>query len=107
MPKIYDTDNPWQIASKIYEGFEIGMSCRVSGFVEIEEKGTVIAKGEAVLDQLRIMDDADNCRDHRGARVRKVRIKENAIGGPIAQKIFCWDKVMNDGEPKYTIWRFQ
>lgn len=103
--KIYDTDTVEEIAEKIFNYFDVGASCTVSGF-EILENG-VVAKGELVLKELERLDEINNCRYAAGKKIRNYKYKKNSIGGTIAQKIFSWDKRISDKEPKYTIWRFQ
>ena len=71
-------------------------------------------KGQAVLNELKILDENENCAEYNSARhengKKKIRIykyKENSIGGPLSHKIFTHQRRIVDHEPRYTIWRFQ
>ncbi len=106
--KIYDTETVAEIAKKIYYKFDVMASCTIYGFVKEENRDALLPKGEAVLMELRRLDDLENMQySSNGKRQRKNKYKPNSIGGPIAQRIFTWDKKVVDSEPRYTIWRYQ
>lgn len=105
MVKIYDIDSPLQIASKVWEHLEIGQSVSVLGFCTMSNE--ILPKGEVVLSELRRLDELENVYTSGARKTRKVKFKKDSVGGPLAQKIFVWDKRIVDKEPRYTIWRFQ
>jgi len=88
-PRIYNTDDPKDIAEKIWKFFEVHDLCIVTGF----------DKGMAVLKHLEKLDRDENVRGH-GRVNRKL---DNSIGGAVAHKIFRY----NIEKTKYTIWRLQ
>lgn len=103
--KIYDTEQPDAIARKIWNNFEVHQSCTIYGFYRDGEE--LIPKGEAILRILRALYEVDHCWDKAGKQFRKYQWKANSVGGPIAHKIFTWEKRVVDNEVRYTIWRFQ
>jgi len=103
--KIYDTDSSRDIARKIFYEFDVSASCNISGFVE--KNGHLVPKGEYVLEFLDMFDQIENIRFHKDKKMRKTIYRKNSVGGPIAQKIFTWEKRIVDNEVRYTIWRFQ
>lgn len=106
MIKIYDTDTVWEIAKKIWEDFDVLASCTVYGFVEVEK--SLVPKGQLVVSELRKMDELENVKKNAvGSKVRQWKYKKDSIGGPIAHKIFTWEKRIVDDEPRFTIWRVQ
>lgn len=106
--KIYDTDTVFDIARKVYEDFDVMASCTIYGFVLHEEKKQLIPKGELVVDCLKRMDADEHLKKNAiGSMMRQYKYKKDAVGGPIAHKIFVWEKRIIDSEPRYTIWRFQ
>jgi hypothetical protein len=107
MVKIYDTDTPKQVAKKIYKDFDIHASASIYGFYTDIANEKIVPKGELVLEELRLMYEADQYENKAGKMVRKFQYRSNSIGGPIAHKIFTWEKRIVDSEPRYTIWRFQ
>lgn len=108
MVKILDTDTANEIAKKIYEKFEVLESCTVTGwFVEPGEQ-LVLGKGEMVLNELRRLDSEEHIDSLKsGKNSRRNSLKPNSIGGPIAHKIFTWERRIVNNEPRYTIWRWQ
>lgn len=107
MVKIYDTDTIEIISRKIYFDFEVLQSCTVSGFVMDMEKQKITPKGELVMQELSMLYNDECCKDTGGRKYRKFAYRENSVGGPIAHKIFTFDKKIVNNEPRYTIWRFQ
>lgn len=107
MCKIYDTDTVYDIARKIFNEFDIGAMCRVSGFFMDEKANILRPKGEIVIEQLKDMDLGVNCKKYTNGIQRKYVYKKNSIGGPISHKIFTWEKHVVDNEVRITIWRFQ
>lgn len=106
MVHIYDNDTVQDIAHKIWSMFDIGASCKVHGFVTFEDK--LIPKGELVVKELEQMyEDKFIKISSDGKKLRKYAFKANSIGGPIAHKIFTWEKRIVDKEPRFTIWRYQ
>lgn len=112
MMRIYDTDTVYDMAEKIFNSFEALESVNIYGYVEIE--GKLMEKGQAVLNELRILDEKANCSQyesvrHKGGlkRIRIYKFKPDSIGGPLAHKIFTHQRRIVDHEPRYTIWRFQ
>jgi hypothetical protein len=106
--KIYDTDTVQDIARKIYEDFDVMASCSIYGFVMHELEHKLIPKGELVIEELRRMDEKENMGiGAAGGRYRKYKYRKDSVGGPIAHKIFTWEKRVVESEPRYTIWRYQ
>lgn len=105
--KIYNTDSVEVMAKKIYNFFEVGQSCTVYGFVVNELIKKVTPKGELVVDYIKSLYEIDCMRIISGRVKRAFLYKKNSVGGPVAHKIFIWDKKIVDSEPRYTIWRFQ
>lgn len=102
---IYIEDDYMTIARKIFELFDIGDIVQVVGYVTIDNvEGTVLAKGECVCEELYNLDKRMNVRP--GGNRKQVK-PEKSIGGFIAHKIFKYRIVINEGNPIYTIWRFQ
>lgn len=107
MIKIYDTDSPKQIAKKIYKDFDVHSSCSIYGFYTDLINQKIVPKGEVVLEELKELYEADQYETKAGRMVRKFQYRGDSIGGPIAHKIFTWEKRIVESEPRYTIWRFQ
>lgn len=103
--KIYDTDTLREVAQKIYNDFDVSASCSVFGFVERDR--LLVPKGQIVLEYLALFDEIDHITYKKTKKERKYKYRPDSIGGPIANKIFTWEKRIVDGEPRYTIWRFQ
>lgn len=84
---------------------EINELCSVYGL--LQKGGEVIPKGELVIEFLKMFDELDNIR-YRGTRpYRNYKFREDSIGGPIAMKIFTWDKKTVEGDIRYNFWRIQ
>lgn len=107
MVKIYDTDPVEVIAKKIYNDLDVMMSCTIFGFIHDIDGRNLTPKGEIVLNELKRLDDLEHIGIRAGGKYRKYKFKENSVGGPIAHKIFTYEKRMVDSEPRCTIWRFQ
>jgi len=105
--KLYDTDSVVEVARKIYYHAEIMQSFAVYGFAMDEENKKLIPRGELVLRCLKAFDEIDNILEKGERRYRNYKFKKDSVGGPIAHKIFTWEKRVVDSEPRYTIWRFQ
>lgn len=99
--RIYDTDTLDDIASKIFNDFDVMAFCTIFGFLTVGEK--LVPKGEIVLRKIKEMDIAKNVPGGK----RKNVYKKDSIGGCIAQKIFTWEKRIVDKDVRYTIWRYQ
>lgn len=105
--KIYDTETPREIAEKIFYKFDISASCSIYGFYMDEFKNKLVPKGELVLEQLRTLDEIENCRYTGNKKIRNYKYRKDSIGGTIAQKIFTYEVRVVEKEPRYTIWRYQ
>lgn len=106
MANVYQSDSCIQVARKIYENFDVGESCVITGF--IIQLGDSVTRGELILKEIERMDMDENIRFISGAKKqRKYVYKKGSIGGPISQKIFTFEKRIVDSEVRYTIWRFQ
>jgi hypothetical protein len=106
MVKVLDTDSELDIASKIYERFEVLESCSVIGWSRKPEYW--LGKGEEVLAELRRMDADEHIKYMKnGKRARLNVYKPESIGGPMAHKIFVWERTIVNNEPRYRIWRVQ
>lgn len=101
--RIYDSDTIEEIVFKIYYDFDVMASCKISGFVMHEGLKKLIPKGELVIEELRKLDLQENISEGK----RKYKYKKDSVGGPIAHKIFVWEKRVVDQEVRYTIWRYQ
>lgn len=107
MVKIYDTDSPHEIARKIFYDIDVMASVSIYGFYMNEASQKLVPKGEIILEQLKQLDEEENLSFRKDRTVRKYRFRPDSIGGPIAHKIFTWEKRVVDDEPRYTIWRYQ
>lgn len=97
-----------EIATIIWKNLNVGESVIVTGFVKYFEEMDMKPRGELVLRELERIDKFENIRYiNVNKKQRKYKFLPDAIGGPIAQKIFKWDKHIVDSEIRYTIWRFQ
>jgi len=106
MVRIYDTDTLHEMASKIYDKFEVMQSFSISGFVNTGEK--LEPKGKIVLDYIDRLYKTDNVMiTSDGKEKKKYKFEKDSVGGPIAHKIFKWNVRVVDKEPRYTIWRLQ
>ncbi len=102
--KIYDNDTPFNIASKIYGGFELHQSCTIMGFYRREADMELVPKGEIIMGIIEELYKGEYC--YKDGK-RKNQFKPNSVGGPIAHKIFTWEKRIINNEVRYTIWRIQ
>lgn len=111
MVRVYDTDTAYEIAKKIYELLDVGVSVSITGFVTIEKNMRILPKGQAVIDQIRAFDEIDHVREKVTSRgLKKQRdytYPKDSIGGPTAQKQFRFDIKTRNSEPFITIWRTQ
>lgn len=107
MVKIYETDNPKQIADKIYNHFGIGENVTVKGYIRNDITEEIEEIGMMVIKELEYLDRKENCRMSAGKYIRRHSYQNKSIGGPIAQKIFQWDRKIVDRMPRYFIFRFQ
>lgn len=102
--RVYDTDIVEDIAKKIFYKFEVNQSCAVTGLDFDEQTRRPLARGELVLSELKRLDRLEN---YSGSGARKSKKIPDSIGGPLAQKIFRFKKVIVDEVPKFTFWRVQ
>ena len=108
MVKIYDTDTVADIATKIFEKFDVHNSVTIFGFLLDESTEHLAPKGELVWNELEKMDFNLNCRMSQDAKkLRNYKWAKDSIGGPIAHKIFRKDVKIIDNQPRWTIWRTQ
>lgn len=80
-------------------------SCTIYGFVNND--GKIKPKGEMVVDYLETLDEMENIKYKGSVRMRDYKYRKDSVGGPIAHKIFTWEKRIVDNEVRYTIWRYQ
>jgi len=103
---VTETDTPRIIAKKIYDRLSVGESTTIHGWMINEVSQQLSPTGDLVLEELRYWDEVDHISD--GKRKQRVyKYEPNSIGGPIAHKIFKWNKVFVDKKPRVTIWRIQ
>lgn len=102
--KIYESDTAMEIARKIYESFDVLASCNIYGMVLNDKERVLFPKGEAVLKHIEDLYGLDFL--YANGK-RKYVFKKDTIGGPIAHKVFSWEKRIVDSEVRYTIWRIQ
>lgn len=98
--RIYDTDSIEEIASKIYNQFEVGQSCAIKG--TIIRGDDILTKGELVLNHMQKLYSEEFMKPD--GKTRKMKLMEHSIGGFLAHKIWKWTK---KDLHKYTIWRIQ
>ena len=104
--RVYADDSVQDTAEKIYRQFEVLQSVSIVGW--IYSGGRTYKKGELVIQEIERLDSMENCvSDGKGKWRRKRVIPPNTIGGYVAHKMFRFQKVMIDNEPKITIWRIQ
>lgn len=102
--RVYENDTVAEIASKIFNLFEVNQSCKVDGF--IEEFGYMEIRGELVMKEIDRLDKEMNYEP--GGKRRKRRPKaENIVGGEWAHKMFRFQKTFPNNTVRYTIWRIQ
>lgn len=105
---ILDTDTFQIIAKKIWNNLLVGSSVDVHGWAMNETSQQLSPLGDLVLEHIRYFDELDNCSYTKsGKKTRRSRYEQHSIGGPIAQKIFKWNRVIIDKNPRVTIWRIQ
>ena len=104
--RIFEEDTWKEMANKIYDDFEVFQNCSVNGFL-YDAGGRPHIKGELVCNELRRMDSLDNVREHGKRSIRKSKRLPNSIGGFVAHKMFRYEKVEDDNQIKYRIWRVQ
>ena len=106
--RIYEEDNYIEVAQKIFYKFELMQSCFITGLFTGRDN-QVLSKAKAVIDELTLIDEAENINTARGdKRPRRKRVKpENSIGGDLAHKIFKYREDIKNGLPCVTIWRIQ
>jgi len=105
--KIYDTDSPLIVASKIFKHFDIGENITVNGYVRNEKSLEIEEVGIIIIKELERLDKYENCGSMDKGGKRKHKYLSRSVGGPVAQKIFQWDRKKVDGVPRYFIWRAQ
>lgn len=89
----------------MWEHLEVNQSCSVFGF--LEKAGALVPKGELVIEFLTMFDELDNVR-YRGTRpYRNYKFRPDSVGGPIAMKLFTWDKKTVESDIRYNFWRVQ
>ena len=104
--RVFAEDSVEDTARKIFYYFELNQSCSVVGWVY--SAGRTHKKGDLVLENIKRLDEIENCTgDGKGNSRRKRVIPPNTIGGFVAHKIFRYSRVMVDNEPKINIWRIQ
>jgi len=92
---VYEHETPLEIAHKMWHQFEVGQSITIYHF------------GEEVMERLKDIDIYENHYMRRGVPSRKFKYYKDAVGGPIAHKIFRYKRTMDEGVPRYQIWRVQ
>jgi len=106
---IFDTDTVEMIATKIWEKLNVGSSIDIYGWATNEISQQLSPVGDLVLEWMKHLDEADNIiyRGKLKKRQRQFIYEPKSIGGPLAQKIFKFNKVFLDNNPRVTIWRIQ
>ena len=105
---IYSTDTFEQIAKKVWDNLRVNESIDIHGWAMNEVSQLLSPLGDLVLEYMRYLDEVDNISYGKsGKRQRKLKYEKGGIGGPLAQKIFKWQKVTIDNNPRVTIWRIQ
>jgi hypothetical protein len=108
MQKVTEIDTVVDIARKIYNNFNVLEVCEVYGWFDDVDRQTILEKGEMVLAEIRRLDEDEHVKwTKTGKRLRENRYKAGTIGGPIAHKIFTWDRTIVNNEPRHRIWRIQ
>ncbi|MBK7345816.1 MAG: hypothetical protein IPI98_02580 [Chitinophagaceae bacterium] len=103
---ISENDSLRDIAEKIYSKFISGQSCTISGFCEDLNGGgkrEVVPRGEVVIRLLEIKYRAEFYDGNK----RRLKYIKNSVGGPVAHKIFKYEKHIRESIPVITIWRMQ
>ena len=105
-------DNYLDMAKKIFDKFEIGKACVVLGYVWETDLKTKYEKGMMVVNELKRLDLAFNFIPtkryvkNRPESQRRLMYIKNSIGGPVAHKIFRYERY-NSTDAKWCIWRVQ
>lgn len=105
--RVYESDSFDEMARKIYNNFEIGQSCSITGFLmNITDP---VPKGLMVVQEIERMDKYNNMHcNSRDRKWRRRRVKpEDSIGDYTAQKQWRFKKTVIDNKIKYDIWRTQ
>lgn len=105
MVRVYDTDSILDVIKKIWEHFEINQSCAIYGFIMHEKESRLVPKGQVIIEELEKLDRMEHFRGEKERR--RFVYRKDSIGGPLAHKIFTYEKRVVDNEPRYTIWRYQ
>lgn len=108
--KVLDSHNAKEAAEVIFHYFEPLQNCAIRGYEYVVKSGVRVLKpkGELVCDHLTYLDRIHNTRTRADGKIeRKVKRHPDSIGGYAAHKIFRFKKVIDNEEPKYTIWRIQ
>jgi len=95
-----------EMADKIYNKFIVGQSCTISGFGEDLNGGgrrEVVPRGEIIIRLLEVKYRAEFYDGNK----RRLKYAKNSVGGPIAHKIFKYEKHIRESIPVITIWRMQ
>lgn len=105
---VFESDDPETIADKIWN-FNIGQSCRVSGWLTEGNDEYGISRAELVLKILARLDvEKQQVPCNNRAKWRRKHIRpDNCIGGYLAHKIFQFSKVVQGNHVKAMIWRIQ
>lgn len=103
--RILKTDNPYEMASKIFKHFAVNQSCTIKGF-DLSDTENFKAIGEKVIDRLMQFDKEENCYVSTTGKERRryTTLKDNHIGGYKAGKIFRYE-INTDYDT--SIWRVQ
>lgn len=106
---INGSDPPRTTAYNIYNQLQVNVSIDIYGWAINEISQLLSPLGDLVLEELRYWDEVANI-TYVGAtkkKLRKYKYADKSIGGPLAHKIFKFNKVVLDNVPRVTIWRIQ
>lgn len=97
------------IARKIWNKLNVGSSVDVHGWAINEISQQLSPLGDLVLEFMKFLYEVDNITYHGKLhkKQRKFYYEPKSIGGPLAHKIFKYNKVILDNNPRVTIWRIQ
>ena len=99
-------DNFSVIAHKIFNYFAVNQSTTIVGWFDTGESFEKL--GDMVLDEIRVLDKAENVvRNRANGSRRKRKLLPNSIGGYVAHKIFRYKYETINSKPHITIWRVQ
>lgn len=104
---ILDTDDFRVIAKKVWDRLAVGSSLDIHGWAMNEISQQLSPLGLLVVEQMKYLDEVDNIKYRGERRVRQYKFMEDSVGGPLAQKIFRWQKVVLNNNPRIRIWRIQ